>query len=372
MTGISVTEERGAKINVLALGPLPPPSGGTTVLFQRLTKALDERDDVSVRVLTTGGVRGRGLAGLVRFLRLLRSVAREAPSSDVVTLHAATSGLFLIGPPVAWLAGRSSVPLIVRKFGGTDFLDYGPLRRRLILWTLRRSALYLSETRGLVEAARSAGLENAGWFSNSRPMPDLPSAGKPGDTACRSFVFLGQIKEEKGIRELISIGGSLPDGTTVDVYGDISFDVPRSAFDGADRVRYRGEVEPEAVHELLMSYDALVLPSYREGYPGVVLEAYAAGLPVVVTALDTIREIVDESCGILIPPRDEGALLSAIAELSEDPGLYGRLRQAVARRRLEFSDERWQGIFVEHCRAVVAGAASPSETGSGRGSCNGV
>jgi len=347
-------------LNLLLAGPLPPPLGGTTVLFERLVRRLGECEDVSVEVIDTGRVRGRGLAGVVRFFRLIIDIVRRARGRDVVTLHVSTSGLHAIGPPVALAARLRSTPLVVRKFGGTDFFEYSPLRRCLILWTLRRADLYLAETRDLVERARSAGLANAAWYANSRPMPELPAepvSELPGESrrGCRRFVFLGQIHGGKGVRELVEAAERLPEGVTVDIYGPLGFDVQESELTGRERVTYRGSIDPDDVHATLLSYDALVLPSYHhgEGYPGVILEAYAAGLPVVSTRWRAIPELVDNGVtGLLVEPRDAEGLRGAMLSLVEDAGFYARLREGARARRSEFSDEIWSQRFVEYCRGL--------------------
>ena len=341
-------------VRILLAGPLPPPLGGTTVLFERLVRRLGEREDVSVEVVDTGRVRGRGLVGVARFFRLIVDVVRQARGQDVVTLHVSTSGLHAIGPPVALAARVRSTPLVVRKFGGTDFFEYSPLRRCLILWTLRRADLYLAETRDLVERARSAGLTNAAWYANSRPMPELPVEHSDG-RGCRRFVFLGQVHGGKGVRELVEAGERLPEGVTVDIYGPLGFDVQESELSGRERVTYRGPVDSDDVHGVLSKYDALVLPSYHhgEGYPGVILEAYAAGLPVVSTRWRAIPELVDDGItGLLVEPRDAGSLRGAMLSLVEDEELYARLCEGVRARRHEFSDEIWSQRFVEYCRGL--------------------
>src|SRR5262249_35008491 len=69
---------------------------------------------------------------------------------------------------------------------------------------------------------------------------------------------------------------------------------------------------------LLMS--VLALPSYREGFPNVVLEAQAAGVPVVTTTATGARDsVLDGITGRLVPPGDEVALAAALKELLEDP-----------------------------------------------------
>lgn len=339
-------------IRILMIGPEPPPIGGTTVLFRSLVEALEGRSGVMVTVVNTVGVRGRGAAGLLSLTRLVASIFRGMRRADVAALHIATTGLHLLGPITACAASLSGTPLIIRKFGGTDFLEYGSVRRTCILWALRHADLYLAETRQLAERGRIAGLATQ-WYPNSRPTPGLPLIDDPERTHCRRFVFLGQIRSEKGVRELVEAGSRLPDGVTVDLYGDVGFDIPRSALDGIANVDYRGEVEPGDVHNLLLSYDALVLPSYREGYPGAVLEAFGAGLPVVVSRLEGICEIVDDTCGIFVEPHDAESLNRAMLSLVEDRALHSRLLEGVRRTREQFSDEVWQERFLEYCRSLA-------------------
>ncbi|MCK4511592.1 glycosyltransferase [bacterium] len=236
--------------------------------------------------------------------------------------------------------------------GGTDFFEYSPLRRCLILWTLRRADLYLVETRELVERARSAGFTNVAWYANSRPMPELPM-GRSDGSGCRRFVFLGQVHRGKGVRELVEAGERLPEGVTVDISGPLDFDIQESEFNGRDRVTYRGPVDPD---DVLSKYDVLVLPSYHhgEGYPGVILEAYAAGLPVVSTRWRAIPELVDDGVtGLLVEPRDAGALRGAMLSLVDGAELYARLREGVRRTREQFSDEVWHERFLEYCRSLT-------------------
>lgn len=352
---------------LLLIGPTPPPLGGTTVSFRRLMDSLSRRGDVSIEVVETTGIRGRGPSAALGFVRRLR---RAIGRADVVTAHVTISGLPVLGPLVVVLAGRARKPLIIRKFGGTDLLDCSAPRRALILWALRRADLYLAQTKALVERAAQAGLPNVVWFPNSRPMPDLPDE-PPGERACRRFVFLGQVHRRKGIDELIEAGEELDSEVTVDVYGPLGFDVDRSAFANLSRVRYRGIIDPERVHETLLSYDALVLPSYHpgEGYAGVVLEAFAAGLPVVCTRWRALPELVDESSGILVEPRDARSLYEAMSRLVRDPGLHARLRAGVRLRRNRFSDAVWHERFVEHCRELVGApraAMSPRRRQSAR------
>jgi glycosyltransferase involved in cell wall biosynthesis len=79
--------------------------------------------------------------------------------------------------------------------------------------------------------------------------------------------------------------------------------------------------ERKDVPELLAAMDLFVFPSLREGMPGALMEAMAAGLPVVATDIDGNRELIENGKnGILVPPGDSEAFAEAVNTLLSDPG----------------------------------------------------
>ncbi|MGH9027247.1 MAG: glycosyltransferase [Acidimicrobiia bacterium] len=113
------------------------------------------------------------------------------------------------------------------------------------------------------------------------------------------------------------------------------------------------------VPELLSAADVFVLPSHREGFPGSVLEAMALELPIVVSDLPQVREVVDESCALLVPPGSPAALAAAVKAISSDPGAAAA-RAGRARARFE------QHFTVDHVADEMLSFYERALSSSGR------
>ena len=92
----------------------------------------------------------------------------------------------------------------------------------------------------------------------------------------------------------------------------------------AEAVHFLGQRQD--VPDLLNAMDIFVLPSYSEGVSLALLEAMAAGLPVIATAVGGLPEVVEDGVtGLLIPPRDAEALAGALERLLADPAWARKL-----------------------------------------------
>ena len=123
---------------------------------------------------------------------------------------------------------------------------------------------------------------------------------------------------------------------------------------------------------MVRTYDVLALPTYREGFPTVVLEANAAGKPVVAAAATGVVDaVVNNVTGMLVPVGDEVALASALELLLQDRRRAASLGAAGRERVLrEYRQERaWDALEREYSRLLeVKGLSAPierSETAAG-------
>jgi glycosyltransferase involved in cell wall biosynthesis len=157
------------------------------------------------------------------------------------------------------------------------------------------------------------------------------SLGIPEEEAVVAYV--GSLEALKGVDVLVEAMTRFDEAPLLTIVGDGSerenLERQVSAAGLGDRVRFHGWVDLEAVPTHLAAADVLVLPTMSEGFPNVVLEAMAAGLPVVATNVLGIPEIVtDGENGILVPPRDPRALHEAMATLLADANLRERIGAA--------------------------------------------
>lgn len=165
---------------------------------------------------------------------------------------------------------------------------------------------------------------------------------------CRSKGVLDLIRAlgQFGIEELVSLKllGSGPARTEAEALS--------SNLGLTHRVNFIGAV-PD-ITPFLRESNVLVLPSYAEGIPRVIMEAFAAGVPVIGTALPGIRELIEhEQSGLLVPIADPPALASALQRIRENPGFALHLAQ---RARLlvceKFSAQRMAQDFENEYRSL--------------------
>lgn len=181
-----------------------------------------------------------------------------------------------------------------------------------------------------------------------------------------AFLFLGRLNRDKGLFELaeafVHLATQEPNAVLV-VVGPDEEGIWNTLVErlGAvmPRVRRRDYTrEPEI---FMAMADCLVLPSYREGFGSVVIEAAACGIPAVATRIYGLTDaVVDGETGLLVPVRDAWALSEAMRLVVGEPGLRERLGgQALARAREAFSQQRLTQAWLDfHDRQEAAAMRS--------------
>ena len=348
-------KKQKTRLRILLIGPLPPPIGGIGVSFKILMELLRRRDDIDIKIVDFNAIRRRKSNSLRGLLSLCMAVISRARQVDIVTVYFASTALPSLGLLLLVISRILGKPLVVRKAAGFDYLDLGPFKGCVAHFIVKHADLYLAETRNLVRLAHDRGISHVRWYPTSRSMGDHKYAPLVENRSCRRFVSIGQVREYKGIREIIQAAERFQEGISVDIYGPLFDDLDHNIFEKCKRVNYCGILSYEDVIPTLKRYDMLLLPTkaVTEGYPGAVFEGYAAGLPIITTRCGGIPEIVDAQSGIFVEPGNSDALFEAMKTVVENDEVYRKLRQGVYDKRKKFDAAIWSDRFVDYCKEVV-------------------
>ncbi len=292
----------------------------------------------------------------LRALRILGRLLVRLPRVDILLLWANSSFICSLGIPVMNLARMTGRPYIVKIFGAMlpERIDrLGPQRRKTVVSLLVKARYVLPQTRMLTEElVTRTGLdpERIVHFPNFLPDSYIVEGYTKKKFSGRC-VFIGQIKSEKGVFDIIDSVRDRED-ISCDFYGQhVEKDMNRflREMERCPNYRYAGVLARDEVMETLRRYDVLLLPTTHpgEGYPAVILEAFAAGVPVITTDWKSIPELVEDGeRGILVPPSSPDRIAAALDLLAEDERLYASLATNAHEYVGRFSEKAVVGGFL--------------------------
>lgn len=181
--------------------------------------------------------------------------------------------------------------------------------------------------------------------------------------------YIGTMAPHKGCDILINAVRSLPEGidASLTIHGNLERFKPfvkelRRLAGDDERIRFAGPFQREEVGDILAGLDTLVVPSrWYENQPGVILEAFAAGMPVVATDLGGMSEFVHhEKNGLLFDLEDHENLARQLRRLGEEEGLIQKLRSGIGpvknvRQDVDELEELYGTLLEEKAREGATG-----------------
>lgn len=354
-------------------------SGGPTRSMEAIAERLAE--EIDFRVVTSLDDNGHDLRedGVVELQWQPRANARvSAIPSGKWAVHWAVRQLCSVDADVLYLNSLFNpvftvAPLISRRFGKLDpkrtviaprgELDPGALaikakRKRRMLWLMRRFAL----TAGVVWHATTddeAGHIEREFGANADILvaPNLrsldvqsPVHRVSGDVV--NVVFMSKIDRKKNVETAVAAIARCPHATLT-VIGPIKDEaywqevLDKAASTGViNRFEYVGLVEPDRIIQRLSTFDLFILPTHGENFGHAILEALAAGVPVVLSNKTPWNHVASEGAGWVCAPDDVGGFASVIDD-------FGRLPDE-ARHALRVNAARLAGEYVNDPAPVEA------------------
>lgn len=357
-----MNHQNRAKHSVLLLGPLPIEGdhlGGTKVSFNQMVLDLEELDTIRFTVVDISrpfgrtGRLGRQVKNSVGLIKTVIQVLRHGYFHQVWALNISPNGSFVMGPILYLLSRVMKRRLIVRMFGGcldTDLEGSSSVNKWIFSKTTCKCELLLLQTQALMN--KFDHLDNVRWFPTTRNFIN----GNRRPKNCHKLLFLSQIREEKGALVAIKAAGELPPDCEMNFYGSPVQANLVDLLGDSNKVNYRGELAPDEVQRTLNDHDLLVFPTHwpGEGMPGVIIEAFQCGLPVIATRWRQIPEIVKHGKnGLLIDTNSSLQLSNAIKRLVSDHNLYRQLSEGALATGKRFASLKWNTQFAEWCSELL-------------------
>lgn len=304
------------------------------------------------------------LKDLKSLLGLIRVFRREKPTM----VHSITPKAGLLSMMAAWIC---RVPVRLHTFTGLVFPTATGLTQKILILTDRITCAcathIVPEGEGVKndlinyritkKPLKVLGHGNVRGIDLDHYNPGLPEvqaeASKLRKPGIFTFIFVGRLVRDKGINELVEAFGQLnkeyPD-TRLLLVGSLEQALDPLLPVTHERIMHSPSIEAVGeqsdVRPWLAASDALVFPSYREGFPNVVIEAGAMGLPSIVTDINGSREIIIEGKnGTIVPPRDADSLYQAMKLFLEQSDK--RTQMAFNARTLVGS--RYEQSYVRRC-----------------------
>ncbi len=335
-------------MKIMLMGPLtnrkdPLMTSGTITLFKELILQL-KKNNIEFTVIDIN--KKNYVNFIFAYLSIFIQMLYKQRGCSHISLHSSRDYMVL-GSVVIFFGKLFNRQTSLRKFGGEASKVYKEskgIKRKLLRFIFSNINLLFFETKHMVVFFTEIN-PNTYWFPNVRNrvmQPTLPRSYK------KKFVFIGGVKHEKGIDEIIEATKKLDKSYIIDIYGPIYEDKYTKEYFKKCNVSYKGALKADEVLETLNKYDVLLLPTYYkgEGYPGIIIEAYSLGIPILATTLHGIKEIVDiHKTGVLIEPKNVEELVSAVKYFNKEN--YVRLSENAYKKFDDFKSDIQTKLFLE-------------------------
>ena len=306
--------------------------------------------------------------------KLYRYFRKEKP--EIVHTHTPKAGI--VGMCAAWLA---RVPLRLHTVAGLPLMETTGLKRKLLNFvektTYKFATRVYPNSRGLKQIILNEGFAkeselkilgrgssngiDTSYFNPEKYSEDYKKEFRekleiPSDAIV--FIFIGRLVSEKGINELVAAFQKLyaedsfvrlllvgPFETELDPLTPSTMETIK-AHSAIISVGYQQDVRP-----FLSIADVLAFPSYREGFPNVVMQAGAMNLGSIVTDINGCNEIIiTDKNGLIIPPKDEQALFKAMKTLTLNRELRTKFQRKSRQMICENYDRKefWNCLLDEY------------------------
>jgi glycosyltransferase involved in cell wall biosynthesis len=314
------------------------------------------------------------IADTVALFRLIRFFKKEKP----LIVHTHTPKAGLLGMVAARLTG---IPIRLHTVAGMPLLETQGIRRKVLelaeKMTYRcavkvypnshemkniiiRNGYSKADKLKVIGSGSSNGIDCSYFDSNRINATDIAATRQKLGISEKDFVFcfIGRIVSAKGIKELVNAFVQLAlknDHVKLVLVGSFEPDLDPIDATTLQHLQHHPAIKMAGFQNDVRPYLAcchvFVFPSYREGFPNVVMQAGAMGVPCIVSDINGCNEIIIEGKnGLIVPAKDAEALRQAMAACIADPELICRMAKSSRELIVQRYDQKaiWSCILAEY------------------------
>lgn len=206
---------------------------------------------------------------------------------------------------------------------------------------------FLVEGKKMQKKFAEVGFNNAIYVPNFKCIDYIPEKRRSNEKKTR-FVFLSRIIPEKGCNTIIDAAKQLNnkyfDRFIVDFYGPFEAEYEssfRNAISAVGNISYNGflDLRNQKNYDRLAEYDVMLFPTYwhGEGFPGIVIDAFVSGLPVIATNWSLNADIIkDGRTGIILKENSVESLVQAMMDIIENPKMVESMSVACQNAAMDY------------------------------------
>ncbi|MFF5396695.1 glycosyltransferase family 4 protein [Peribacillus butanolivorans] len=311
------------KLKILLITPLPPPAGGIAT-WTKLFINSDQAKKNVVDVINTS-IRGKriyniGKKSIIDEIKRAASIYLTTRKQlnkgyDIVHINSSCSKFGMIRDYICIKKAKNTkTKIVVHLHCDTSYMVKGKFSEFIFrkICNIADKIFCLNESSNkhikLISNKKSIMIPNFIDMEKMNPYQNNVSDNM------KNIIYVGHVIKSKGCIDIISVAKKMPD-LNFKLIGKVSEEIKN--IPTPENIQCFGEISKEEVLKQMQSGDLLLFPTYTEGFPNVVLESMACGLPIISTPVGAIPEMIEELGGIIIDVGNIDGFVKAIEGLQD-------------------------------------------------------
>lgn len=324
-------------MDILMLSPLPPPSGGIASWTKSFITYC-ENNDITVRIVDISVRGNRAEREVLRrsyideikrtsyiFSNLKKELKKKKPTIMHINTSCAPLGV-LRDAFCLKSALKKDIPVVLHCHCNIEDQLKGGIPKKAFSWMVQKATQIIVLNETSFKYVRKISGKKVCILPNFISDDNLVLTHNI-NTNINTIVYVGHIEYAKGIKEFLSVAEALPDIQFI-LVGPVREDI--SVQNHPANVIFTGKVDHEDVKCYLSEADVFLFLSHSEGFSIALLEAMAAGLPIIATDVGANRDMIGVDGGFIVPIGDSMSIVSAVNKLMCDMSM----RQKMSKRNI--------------------------------------